>query len=155
MTLFSRLATDTCGVTSGPTGVFSFEGLVTAGYLTSKGSPASNILYRFDNCSQTVRYPPFSLLSMLMPAVPYSPMSITHRRQSRSPMMMLKASVRDLHPFAGSLLIVSCSLERLVHQSEGTQRIRHVARCRGLQGHPPEFDYCCDVNSGSLNLTIF
>ena len=67
---------------------------------------------------------------------------------------MLKASVRDLHPFAGSLLIVSCSLERLVHQSEGTQGIRHVARCWGLQGHPPEFDHCCDVNSGSLNLTI-
>lgn len=45
--------TDQCGVTSGPTGVFSFEGLVTAGFLTSKGTPASNIMYRFDKCSQT------------------------------------------------------------------------------------------------------
>lgn len=45
--------TDSCGVTSGPTGVFSFEGLVTAGYLTSTGSPAFNMLSRFDNCSQT------------------------------------------------------------------------------------------------------
>jgi hypothetical protein len=48
------LATDQCGITSGPTGVFNFEGMVGAGYLTTNGTAASNLVYRFDNCSKTV-----------------------------------------------------------------------------------------------------
>ncbi|EDR01922.1 glycoside hydrolase family 18 protein [Laccaria bicolor S238N-H82] len=45
--------TDQCGTTSGPTGVFNFEGMVSAGYLTSNGTAAPNMVYRFDDCSKT------------------------------------------------------------------------------------------------------
>ena len=48
------LATDQCGTTSGPTGVFNFGGMVSAGYLTGNGTAAPNMVYRFDNCSKTV-----------------------------------------------------------------------------------------------------
>ena len=45
---------DACGVYEGPGGTFEFWGLVDGGFLTTEGSPASGIYYRYDNCSQTV-----------------------------------------------------------------------------------------------------
>lgn len=48
--------TDQCGNTSGPTGIFNFEGLVTAGFLQNNNgqvTPAPGMVYTFDNCSQT------------------------------------------------------------------------------------------------------
>ncbi|KAF8624904.1 hypothetical protein AX15_005648, partial [Amanita polypyramis BW_CC] len=49
-------STDECGMTVGPSGIFNFEGLVTAGFLQNDNgnvSPASGMVYTFDNCSQT------------------------------------------------------------------------------------------------------
>ena len=45
---------DACGVYEGPGGTFEFWGLVDGGFLTTEGSPAPGIYYRYDNCSQTV-----------------------------------------------------------------------------------------------------
>jgi chitinase len=44
---------DVCGNANGVSGVFYFEGLITAGYLSSNGSAAAGIDYRFDECSKT------------------------------------------------------------------------------------------------------
>ncbi|TFK20650.1 glycoside hydrolase [Coprinopsis marcescibilis] len=44
---------DQCGTTSGPSGLFNFEGLVSAGFLTDAGDAAAGVVYRFDECSQT------------------------------------------------------------------------------------------------------
>jgi len=44
---------DACGVYQGPGGTFEFWGLVDGGFLTTGGSPASGIYYRYDACSQT------------------------------------------------------------------------------------------------------
>jgi chitinase len=44
---------DPCGNYEGVTGIFHFWGLVSGGYLTSKGTPAENIDARYDNCSRT------------------------------------------------------------------------------------------------------
>lgn len=49
--------TDECGNVSGPGGNFDFWGLIDAGFLTSNGTAASGIDYRFDTCSQTVGFP--------------------------------------------------------------------------------------------------
>lgn len=48
-------ASDMCGVlaAAGPSGIFDFWGLVEGGFLTSNGTAASGIDYRFDECSQT------------------------------------------------------------------------------------------------------
>ncbi len=46
--------TDECGNASGPGGNFDFWGLVENGFLTSNGTVAPNIEYKFDSCSQTV-----------------------------------------------------------------------------------------------------
>ncbi|RPD58688.1 chitinase [Lentinus tigrinus ALCF2SS1-6] len=45
--------TDECGNASGPGGNFDFWGLVDNGFLTSNGTVAPNIDYKFDSCSQT------------------------------------------------------------------------------------------------------
>ena len=45
---------DVCGVSEKPGGTFTFWGLIDGGFLTTEGSPASGIYYRYDNCSQTV-----------------------------------------------------------------------------------------------------
>ena len=44
-----------CGDMEGPTGTFTYWGLVEEGFIRSDGTPAEGIQYRFDNCSQTVR----------------------------------------------------------------------------------------------------
>ncbi|KAF9227049.1 glycoside hydrolase, partial [Gyrodon lividus] len=44
---------DPCGVYQGPGGTWDFWGLVDGGFLTSQGSPAPGIYYRYDACSQT------------------------------------------------------------------------------------------------------
>ena len=46
---------DMCGVVTaaGPSGIFDFWGLVEGGFLTTNGTAASGIDYRFDACSQT------------------------------------------------------------------------------------------------------
>ena len=49
-------ATDVCGNSvPGDTGIFTFEGMISKGFLDSSGDPVQGIDYRFDNCSQTVR----------------------------------------------------------------------------------------------------
>lgn len=49
---------DQCGNYSpgGPSGIFDFWGLVQGGFLTSNGTVASGIGYRYDSCSQTVSH---------------------------------------------------------------------------------------------------
>ncbi|KAL0958061.1 hypothetical protein HGRIS_000239 [Hohenbuehelia grisea] len=44
---------DQCGNPEAVSGVFNFWGLVEQGYLTSNGTAAPGIAYKFDNCSQT------------------------------------------------------------------------------------------------------
>lgn len=44
---------DQCGNPVGVGGIFNFWGLIDAGFLTSNGTAASGIDYRFDQCSQT------------------------------------------------------------------------------------------------------
>ena len=57
-------STDSCGVTSGPSGIIDFWGLIEEGYLNANGSVAAGINYIFDGCSQTVRiHMSFSLIS--------------------------------------------------------------------------------------------
>lgn len=45
--------TDVCGTPAGPSGVFSFAGLISAGFLTSEGAPGPGIAYVQDNCTET------------------------------------------------------------------------------------------------------
>ncbi|KAJ2936640.1 hypothetical protein H1R20_g458, partial [Candolleomyces eurysporus] len=40
------------GTESGPSGIFNFNGLVTAGFLDAEGSVTSGVNYKFDNCSK-------------------------------------------------------------------------------------------------------
>jgi chitinase len=44
---------DVCGNPNGISGIFYFEGLIAAGYLSSNGSAAAGMDYRFDECSKT------------------------------------------------------------------------------------------------------
>ncbi|KAG6837837.1 hypothetical protein H0H93_016205 [Arthromyces matolae] len=44
---------DVCGVYEPPAGTYAFWSLIDDGFLDATGSPESNILYRFDSCSQT------------------------------------------------------------------------------------------------------
>ncbi|KAF8634839.1 hypothetical protein AX17_004089 [Amanita inopinata Kibby_2008] len=50
-------STDECGATSGPSGVFNFEGLISAGFLQMSDNgtvtPASGMVSIYDSCSQT------------------------------------------------------------------------------------------------------
>ncbi|KAJ2925109.1 hypothetical protein H1R20_g11987, partial [Candolleomyces eurysporus] len=48
-----QLTADQCGTESGPSGIFNFNGLVTAGFLNVKGTVASGVDYKFDDCSKT------------------------------------------------------------------------------------------------------
>lgn len=50
---------DQCGNPAGVSDSLNFVDLVTQGYLTSNGTAASGMTYRFDNCSQTVRQTEF------------------------------------------------------------------------------------------------
>nr|AFD19009.1 chitinase 2 [Coprinellus congregatus] len=45
--------TNTCGVVEGPSGVWTFKGLIESGILGADGNPADGIDYTFDECSQT------------------------------------------------------------------------------------------------------
>lgn len=45
--------TDVCGAPGGPSGVFSFSGLISRGFLDSKGAPAPGIAYIQDECTET------------------------------------------------------------------------------------------------------
>jgi chitinase len=47
-------SSDPCGDPNGVSGVFTFAGLVSGGFLDSDGTAASGIEYTFDSCSQTV-----------------------------------------------------------------------------------------------------
>ena len=47
---------DACGNPVGQGGIWQFWGLVQAGYLKSDGTPTSEVVYRYDNCSQTVSW---------------------------------------------------------------------------------------------------
>ncbi|KAJ7484425.1 glycoside hydrolase family 18 protein [Mycena latifolia] len=44
---------DPCGTPNGVSGIFTFAGLISTGFLDSNGTAASNILSVFDSCSQT------------------------------------------------------------------------------------------------------
>ncbi|KAJ7885186.1 glycoside hydrolase family 18 protein [Mycena olivaceomarginata] len=46
-------SSDPCGDPNGVSGVFTFAGLVSGGFLDSDGTAASGIEYTFDSCSQT------------------------------------------------------------------------------------------------------
>lgn len=55
----AQLATDVCGNPSGNSGIWQFNGLITAGFLQNNNgtvTAASGMYYTFDNCSQTVCY---------------------------------------------------------------------------------------------------
>lgn len=52
----STTTTDQCGNSSGPTGIWTFEGLVSGGFLQNNNgtiAPATGVMYTYDNCSQT------------------------------------------------------------------------------------------------------
>jgi len=57
---------DVCGVMQGPGGVYTYWGLMEEGFLNKDGSPAEGIVYRFDECSQTVRGQRFIFLRVLI-----------------------------------------------------------------------------------------
>ncbi|KAF8156990.1 glycoside hydrolase family 18 protein [Crassisporium funariophilum] len=44
---------DQCGVATGNSGLFNFEGMIKAGFLTKSGKPASGVAYKYDDCSET------------------------------------------------------------------------------------------------------
>jgi chitinase len=46
---------DVCGVVQGAGGTFTIWGMTEGGFLNANGDPAEGILYRYDECSQTVR----------------------------------------------------------------------------------------------------
>ena len=48
---------DACNNTQAQGGTFRFLGLIDEGFLTTNGTPAEGIYYRYDACSQTVRKP--------------------------------------------------------------------------------------------------
>jgi chitinase len=48
---------DPCGDPNGVSGIFTFAGLISGGFLNSNGTAATGIDYVFDSCSQTVRPP--------------------------------------------------------------------------------------------------
>lgn len=50
----SNAGVDQCGNPAPIGGIFDFWGLVQGGFLTTDGTPANGIEYRYDNCSQTV-----------------------------------------------------------------------------------------------------
>jgi chitinase len=45
---------DQCGNPTRVGGIFDFWGLIDGGFLNADGKVAEGILYRYDNCSQTV-----------------------------------------------------------------------------------------------------
>lgn len=47
---------DQCGNPTGVGGIFDFWGLIAGGFLNKNGRAAKGILYRYDNCSQTVGF---------------------------------------------------------------------------------------------------
>ncbi|KAF8345344.1 endochitinase [Amanita rubescens] len=52
----STTGTDECGNSSGPSGIWEFNGLITAGFLQNSNgtvTAASGMYYTYDNCSQT------------------------------------------------------------------------------------------------------
>ena len=53
--------TDVCGNPTTVGGIFNFWGLIEGGFLTANGTAADGMVYTFDDCSQTVRTPPFQL----------------------------------------------------------------------------------------------
>jgi chitinase len=46
---------DICGNPNVVGGVFTFWGLIAAGFLEANGSPSGEVYYTFDNCAKTVR----------------------------------------------------------------------------------------------------
>ncbi|KAJ8495473.1 hypothetical protein ONZ45_g12843 [Pleurotus djamor] len=44
---------DECGKSNGPKGTYSFGGLIEAGFLDSDGTPRGEVVYSFNDCSQT------------------------------------------------------------------------------------------------------
>jgi chitinase len=68
---------DVCGAMQGPGGVYTYWGLIEEGFLKSDGSAGTDIVVRYDDCSETVREPltPFSRFSFTLS----SPFSITLR----------------------------------------------------------------------------
>ena len=46
---------DACGNPNVVGGIFTFWGMIAAGFLTTNGTPSCEVQYTFDNCSQTVR----------------------------------------------------------------------------------------------------
>ena len=60
--------TDACGNPGGAvSGIFTFKGMISTGFLDASGAPAQGIDYRFDNCSQTVR-----VSGLVIPSSEYS-----------------------------------------------------------------------------------
>lgn len=45
---------DVCGVTQGPGGVYTYWGLIEAGFLKTDGSASDGVVSRYDECSETV-----------------------------------------------------------------------------------------------------
>jgi len=65
-----KLGPDQCGtMIDHPGGVFTFWGLVDAGFLEPNGKHAAGIHYIYDNCTQTVRALPNMIPDLLLPAV--------------------------------------------------------------------------------------
>ena len=73
---------DVCGVVQGAGGTFSIWGMQETGFLNEKGDPAEGIIYRYDECSQTVRIFPSSLPPNLL--IPHSSL-LTNHTPSHSP----------------------------------------------------------------------
>ena len=58
---------DVCGNTEHFGGTITMWGLIKFGYLNQDGTPKKGIFYRYDNCSQTVSFLPYVLLSQFSP----------------------------------------------------------------------------------------
>ena len=87
----SSTGVDVCGNVVFPGGTIDFWGLIQLGYLNPNGTLKQGIFFRYDNCSQTVRFSPF--LRVVKPSIHhlcFSHMCIMPRAKSWCHTIMLQ-----------------------------------------------------------------
>ena len=148
-------ATDQCGNSGGIGGTFNFNSLITDGFLTSNGTAAPGMSYRFDNCSQTVRL--FCVFLFLIYLEEFKQPYIYN------PTTQVMISYDDATSF-GTIFLPSCNIyiveadfrfswsscQREIHQWPRLSRLCRVDYHRRLQGHSPICYKRCNGHFPSL-----